>query len=300
MSSPKFSPSQEELAITSPMHSSLLMVDAHVHLHGVFPLLSCFKAAMGNFLQAKQNLAIPHESCHMLLLLTESATDHVFDDLLAMAEAGRGMDDEQGGTWEFHASSDRGALTVHPVIGLELHILAGRQVVTAEKLEVLALMTPEMFPDGRPLLEVVHAVKRAGGIPVIPWGFGKWMGRRGALLRNIIKQNPGDLWLGDNGGRPVFWPRPNFFSLVEQAGGRVLPGSDPLPFPTELDNIANFGFWMQAPFNSETPVLSLKQALRDRSIALHPYGKGESPFRFISNQVAMQRRKRSHTTSGGS
>lgn len=52
--------------------------------------------------------------------------------------------------------------------------MAGRQIVTAEKLEVLALGTDLDIDDGRPIREVLSLVTENGGLPVIPWGAGKW------------------------------------------------------------------------------------------------------------------------------
>ena len=93
-------------------------------------------------------------------------------------------------------------------------LIAGRQIVTEENLEVLALLTDRKFEDGLPLQEVIQTVRENKGISVIPWGFGKWMGRRGRFLESALEEaENSELFLGDNSGRPVFWSRPSHFRL---------------------------------------------------------------------------------------
>ncbi len=273
-----------------------LFVDAHVHLHVCFPLGSFLNAAVRNMRQAAGDLNLPVASSRLILLLTESSGNDAFQRLAdyaaGSARTGHDERDSDGRTWTFHQTKESGGLQARRSDGAELFVAAGRQIVTQENLEVLALMTPSFFQEREPLAQTVQSVHDAGGIPVIPWGFGKWMGRRGRVLEGYVEKNPGRVWLGDNGGRPMFRSRPALFSVVEQQGGRVLPGSDPLPFASEAHNVASFGFMAEGPFIPEKPLVSLKNMLHDPETSLRPYGRLERPMRFARNQIAMQFRKR--------
>ena len=62
-------------------------------------------------------------------------------------------------------------------------------------------------------------------------GFGKWIGRRGAVLQKLLAtHNYPYLFLGDNSGRPSFWSKPHYFQLAKKQAIRILPDTDPLPF----------------------------------------------------------------------
>ena len=102
------------------------------------------------------------------------------------------------GNWAFHRTHEDCSLYAQSKNSQGLFLIAGRQIVTAENLEVLALATANDFRDGSPMEELIEAVKESGGIPAIPWGPGKWMGRRGVFLRNLLERakDPG-LFLGD-------------------------------------------------------------------------------------------------------
>ena len=150
-----------------------------------------------------------------------------------------------------------------------------------------------MFEDGVPLEEVLRIVSENDAIPVIPWGVGKWMGKRGAIIKKILNgPKVPMLFLGDNGNRPSFWPSPPHFKLAEIQGIKILPGSDPLPFASEVSRPGSFGFLAKGSVNPEYPARDLKRILSNQTICLQPYGRLESNWRFFRNQMAMQILKR--------
>ena len=135
------------------------------------------------------------------------------------------------------ASAAGDALEVVSPDGRRMHLFPGSQVVTRERLEVLALMTCERPGDGAPLDATVARIREAEGVPVIPWSIGKWWGRRGRVLRAFLASpGEGPLLLGDSLMRPAGWPAPAPFRL-----GPVIAGTDPLPLPGEEGLAGSYG-----------------------------------------------------------
>ena len=171
--------------------------------------------------------------------------------------------------------------------------MAGRQIVTKEKLEVLALTTDRPFEEGTPIQDTLESVLSVGGIPVIPWGFGKWWGKRGKILTDLLQsQTAPGFSLGDNSGRPGFLPYPSQFEQAQKKGIRILPGSDPLPFPTEYWRPCSVGFAVTGKLHDETPATDLRAILKNPNSAFFPYMQLEHWPRFFKNQLAMQIAKR--------
>jgi hypothetical protein len=265
------------------------LVDGHVHIYPCFVLSSLLDAALDNF-KAEAARRSQIGKIAGVLLLTESAGNNEYSRLRACA-TDSGQPVEKG--WRFKATNETCSLLAQRDTADQLVLIAGRQIVTAEDLEVLALCTDASFPEGLTLHETLGFVQEAGGIPAIPWGTGKWLGKRGTIVSHSIEsQAPGKLFLGDNSGRPVFWGTPRHFELAQQRGIRVLPGTDPLPFASEYWRPGSFGFALSGTLELEHPASDLKVLLMDPSTQLSPYGSLENPYRFVCNQIRMQLRKR--------
>jgi hypothetical protein len=172
-------------------------------------------------------------------------------------------------------------------------IVAGRQIATRDGLEVLALCQDSEYPTDLAIDEAVEAVKQQGAIPVIPWGFGKWWFRRGALVSRLLEsaKHP-QLFLGDNGGRLRGAPRPKLFQRANDKGVLILPGSDPLPFPEQSDRAGSYGFVLETDIDLKQPAHELGMLLRAATKQPRTFGQLEAPSGFVKNQIAMQLRKR--------
>jgi hypothetical protein len=259
------------------------LIDAHVHLHDCYPPARFLEHAADNFGRAAAEQG--WSPMPGALLLTESAGVDWFGRL----ETGAA---ETGG-WTVEPTAEPEALLARRD-GRRLLLVSGRQVVAREGLEVLLLGTRATAPDRQPIRDVLAEGERLGALRVIPWGAGKWLFGRGRLLDDLIDAaRPGDgFFLGDGGGRPFFWTGPAHFGRAARRGIRVLPGTDPLPFPDEVSRPGSFGFRLDAP---EPPMLSaesIKATLRRPDARLSPYGRLERLGPFVRHQIAMQRRKR--------
>ncbi|MDD3813794.1 MAG: hypothetical protein PHZ02_04030 [Desulfocapsaceae bacterium] len=225
-----------------------------------------------------------------MLLLTEGKTENWFQTLSLTLDTNR-----QCKITEKWSVADRGgkdSLIVfrNDAPEREIHIVAGRQVVTMENIEVLALFVKQGLTNGLSLHETVDRVKELGGIPVLPWGAGKWFGKRGEIIKNfLVNHGDSNLFLGDNGGRPRFWPTPDLFRLAQKTGFVVLPGSDPLPLPSEALRVGSFGFYLHANnLHGGSPTKYLKKALLSPKVTISPFGCLQKNRLFFLNQLRLR------------
>lgn len=277
---------------------SKIFVDGHVHIHPPFDRVRFLDAAAANFQAAASASRVSREApeddlAAGILLLTESAGVSVFDAFLEIAER-----DSSIGPWAASLTGEAGSVRLNEAdIGFSLFMMAGRQIVTLENLEVLALATPARFEEGRSMESTIEAVRNAGGIPVVPWGFGKWTGRRGEIIQSLIQAKPEGVYFGDNGGRPAGMGRPGGLKAAARNGISILPGTDPLPFSNEAEKAGRFGWWMTGTFDEDRPVSAVKNLLLDPATPIRSYGVLENPLKFLLQQVRMQIRKRIGGTS---
>jgi hypothetical protein len=144
-----------------------------------------------------------------------------------------------------------------------LFLIAGRQIVAAEGLEILALTADVRIPDGLPAQAVLAAVRAAGALPVIGWSPGKWFGARGRLVSALVAAaEPGALLLGDTRIRPWAWPEPGSMRAGRARGLRVIAGSDPLPFAGEERMLGTYGVAWPGRLDAADPARSVREALQ--------------------------------------
>jgi len=262
------------------------LIDGHVHLHPCFDEARFFRAAAANFVAAGLALGLD-EPPGGILMLTESSGTNRFADLCQRAERQEPSNLEIASTGE-----DRSLLVAIPP-GDPMLVVAGRQLVTSESLEVLALGCISELPEGETLEATLDRVRDVGAIPVIPWGFGKWHSSRRRILLEVLQmQPPNSIFLGDNGGRASLLPQSALLRGGGPKGIRNLPGSDPLPFPKEETRAGSFGFVVEESLEPQQPATGLLRLLGEPGPTFQTYGSGLGAATFVRNQVAMQIRKR--------
>lgn len=143
-----------------------------------------------------------------------------------------------------------------------LLVFAGRQIVTAERLEVLALTRDVDLADGYPLLKTLERVRDAGALPCLAWSPGKWWGGRGRLVRALLADQTQYLIIGDCALRPRFWREPYLMRQAAARGWPILAGSDPLPFPGDEQRAGQYGFHvLLEAYDPKQPAAALRAAL---------------------------------------
>lgn len=257
----------------------MVWADGHVHVYPCFSVGRLLAAAVANMGGGAAGVA-------RMLLLSESTGHNVF--AAWRAAAGGSVPGAAG--WRVARTGEDCTLALSGPGNSSLLVVAGRQVATSERLEVLALGTTEMFEDSRlGIAGAIEAVASAGALPVVPWGAGKWWGARGRLLDAVISGEGARFALADNSGRPWIWPGPRHFRDAGDRGIAILAGSDPLPLAGEEARVGRSGFVVDGNPDAAAPFAWLRERVMAR--APSRFGRRESMMRFLRNQAAIRMRK---------
>jgi hypothetical protein len=272
------------------MNNTLILADTHVHFHECFDIGRLLDGAQKNF-QTERDRTKAGSPFAGFLFLTETKPNGWF--LTHFNRVVAENKEEKIGLWSLLPTQEDFSLISRSTNGDVLFLISGRQIKTAENLEVLALGTIEPFTDGTPIETLIRQINLSGALAVIPWGVGKWLGPRGKQVNTLIQQNENiPFFLGDNGNRPIFWSQPNLFKEAIKKGILILPGSDPLPFPSEIERIGRIGLKLSGPIHPDYPCRDLKKLLFNPISNLETYGALESPWRFFRNQLKMNLHQR--------
>ena len=245
-----------------------LRADTHVHFHSAFDEGRFLEAAAKNLCEECTNA----ESVHGAICLTETVEASWFGRLSGVL---RGREAQIPG-WLLEETAEPNSVVATDDFGRSLAIIAGRQIVCRERLEVLALGCEIPFEDGQPIRDVLRSVHNHGALAVVPWGFGKWTGRRGDLVRELLHNPPCRFFLGDNGGRPARLREPAMFAEAAALGISVLPGTDPFPFAWDGERVGSYGLEWEGAVDRENPFQGIKlmvsESIEDSIIFGHLQG----------------------------
>jgi hypothetical protein len=259
----------------------VIALDSHVHFHDCFDEEALLDAAVSNVRGASTGRPLPQL---LVLLLAESAGANWFEHLWM-----NGLGENR---WQVSRGTDQLSLRLSAPDQIPVLLVAGRQIECRERIEVLALGARDAIEDGQPVVDVLKQVESLGALPVLPWGFGKWLGRRGSIIGDLITDPPVErLWLGDNAGRLRGAPAPKLFADAQRRGIHVLPGSDALPFRNEVGKAGRVGCFLSVDGAMGLWGLDVLNAIRDADHQPATFGRQEAPWRFARNQVGMQARK---------
>ncbi len=276
-----------------------MLVDTHVHLHPRFDRHAVLDHTAANLAAARADLDSGEaeaggpdvEGSDLasvgILMLTES---HGVDQFRRLRE-GIGRDPTGSDGWRVEPTEEESSVVARRG-ERRLYIIAGRQVAARERLEVLVLGTRRRYADGGSFLETLERVgEDPEGVPVVPWGFGKWWGSRGRLLATALERRAGRLLLGDSGGRPRGAPEPGLMRRADELGVPVVAGSDPLPLPGEERRPGSYGSVVRASFDPARPAASVGAALRGLSARPSTFGRRVGLGAFLRAQVLYRTRE---------
>ncbi|NDC39079.1 MAG: hypothetical protein EBZ48_13700, partial [Proteobacteria bacterium] len=149
-----------------------VLLDCHVHLYPTYDEGCLFRSAVEHMRR------LSNDAQKVLLLVERAGTDR-FSGLMKGAQIPAGFRVRALDEQSIQLSSD--------TMPEPLLVIAGRQIATAERLEVLSLCSVSQVPDGLSLRETVQRVHLAGGIPALAWAPGKWFGGRGRLVSELLR-----------------------------------------------------------------------------------------------------------------
>jgi len=265
----------------SPPDGPVVAVDSHVHFHDASDPAALLEAALAAL---RRNLGA--QPLTAALLLTEPAARPTFATLRELTA--RRLPGAAA-AWRLEATGEIISLRARNRNGDTIYLIAGQQLVTSENLEVLALCTLPELSDGLDLQATVRRVRQAGGLPLLPWGVGKWLGRRGRIISEFLAGVGNEpLFVGDNGGRPAFWLSVPQFRQATAGGIRILRGSDPLRCGFRRRGPGSFGNLIACSLDPTRPGHSLAQALTTAATRIQPFGRLESPWHFCRDQIALR------------
>ncbi len=207
-----------------------ILADTHVHIYPCYDLRAFFHHAFSNFSALGSTCDDKN-----YLFLTERFDCNYFS---AFA---RGDFVDKLPELSFESLNNQNTLIVKSEEGSALTIVAGRQIVSAEKIEILALNCSDYIRDGLPAEETISLILQLGGTPVLPWAPGKWsLSRKKVIERQILHSNPNQLLIADSSLRPLGWPMPGLIKKAARLGFRIIAGSDPLPFSGQERLVASY------------------------------------------------------------
>ncbi|NLB55090.1 MAG: hypothetical protein GX811_04880 [Lentisphaerae bacterium] len=258
-----------------------IVIDGHLHIYPFYD----YALALKTLFNALDNVAMPFlepgETPVRIALMAERRDCKFFRDLPT----------RNSGFKIEHLDSNWAMLSDHK-FGEHLYILPGRQIVTAERIEVLALTVESDVPDGLPVKQVLNMLKDYQAIPVLAWAPGKWFFTRGNLVSSLLTENePGSFLLGDTSLRPIGWPIPKLMQQGHSLGYKVIAGSDPLPAFGEERMAGAYGIHVKTWFDPDDPVTSVRKILSDNTVVPQFVGRRCGPVQVFN-------RLRRHKQSG--
>lgn len=241
-----------------------IIADTHLHLYPCFGLDRAFSVFLDRF--QGEEAHVERVAC-----LAERYDCFYYDRLRAGEDLLSNfiVEDADENSLVLRRKNDNRALTLLP----------GRQIITLERIEVLALCTTATFTADMRAADLIRDIRQQNGIPVLPWSPGKWFGGRGWVIDGLLQSfTPGDFLVGDVSLRPVGWPVPLLMRKARRLEYRIICGSDPLPFSEEENSFGMYASRIETVDNDITPAMMLSSLLANKAVNIAGLGRRSTPF----------------------
>lgn len=257
------------------------LIDTHAHYYTFCSFSDYLETSFTN-----ANLASgqDNEDALLVLCLMETATSDWYEQLLINAQKKLPL-----GNWKLTAEDEGNHLRAIDHQRRTVLIIPSHQIISSEKLEVLIIGVRNRIQHGQNAQTYIEKFSD-DKLVILPWGVGKWLGRRGRLIGHLINLwSPHRFVLGDNRGRPLLWSNVPAFKKARQLGIPVIAGSDPLPLSGQQKFSAAYGILT----DEVPPQKNLAEYLRDlllkRSMGFtRDYGTRDNLTNFFCSQVMLR------------
>jgi len=260
---------------------TIFLIDGHVHIYPHYDLHVAIEQGIAHLVHHSQKLTTNmNEKIVPVWLLVERHDCHFFSQVYGSANDYKLQD------ITISPGADAETLVVRKNEEIVLYILAGRQIVARENLEIMSLVSTLFLKDReKSVAEVIDQVLKNNGVPVLNWAPGKWFFSRGEVVKRTLQQYaPNQLLVGDTSLRTTIWPLPAIMANAGERGFRTIAGSDPLPFTGEEQQIGRYGFMMRGAFDETQPARSMRKLLMDPNTPCTIFGKRNNPLTFARRQ----------------
>lgn len=263
--------------------SRLVLLDTHVHYHPFCGVSEFFDCAWKNFQNAAATFEEDADFMGIVCLL-ETGDSSRFAEI-----SGGAQGSSFWGQWRIDANFDGEFLVAEGAGAEKIYVVPGRQVVTIENLEVLIIGLLEGIPSEESLAFYLEKYSETH-LVILPWGAGKWLGRRGLVLKETMHQlSYLEYVVGDSGVRPSFWQNVPQFEDAKQLGKHILFGSDPLPVAGQQRKVGSCGAGFYSNQVAEQLVLNLRSTILGLTTEeVSRYGELDGLFGFIYNQFLLR------------
>lgn len=260
----------------------VMALDSHVHLYPCADLGMALSAGRDNLAAAARRAGRFPDTFG--LALTETQRDSAFEGLAS------GRLRAQGWRIETAPADDAVLVAKRERDDAELLLFAGSQIVTRERIEVLALCTRQRFADGSPVRDIIADLSTLRVPAVLPWGLGKWTGVRGTVVKDLLSETASPrILIGDNAGRPRHAMPSVLFRRAVSGGIAILPGTDPLSLAGAEAGIGQYGCLIEFQNDTEWPADGLRRQLLNLRVQPEIIGRRRGLISVIREQVALRR-----------
>lgn len=161
--------------------------------------------------------------------------------------------------------------------------IKAEQVNTRERIEVIVVGCEYSIEENLPVESYIDRYADRF-LVILPWGVGKWLGKRGQIVSELLNHRTG-IVLGDNGGRPSWW-KVSQFQLANELNVPVLRGSDPLPVPSYHRRVLGYADCVGHTFNNGLEWMKWVKQGYDDSVGV--YGGLNSIHTFVAEQIGIR------------
>ena len=257
-----------------------IIVDGHVHIYSHYNLNDAIKIGINNL---KSTIKEKTDSDVIpVWLLVERHDCSFFNEATDSAP----INFENSG-YTLNTSDEKETLIIEKDGTPILFILAGRQIVTQEGLEVMSLASTLFIEDRtKSTAQVIEHINKNGGVALINWAPAKWFFSRGKVVDKMLDIfSPDELLIGDTSLRTTMWQLPKLMSKAIKKGFKIIAGSDPLPFENEEKLIGTYCFQLTGKFDEKQPAASIRQLLKSSASDISIKGKRNGLIKFLKRQI---------------